>query len=42
MVFGYSWARLASDYNVLEGGFLAIGFMVVLTAPLLAARLKGV
>jgi hypothetical protein len=42
MVLGYSWERLASDYNMLEGGLLPIGFVVMVFAPLIAARLKGI
>lgn len=41
LVFGYSWERLGSDYNVLRGGLLPIGFVVLASAPLIAARRIG-
>lgn len=40
-MLGYSWERLGSDYNVLEGGLLPIGFVIMATSPLIAARLRG-
>jgi hypothetical protein len=39
-VFGYSWERIASDYNVLEGGLLPIGLLILLLAPKIAARFR--
>jgi hypothetical protein len=42
LVVGYSWDRLASDYNVREGGLLPIGLMVMAMSPWLAARIRGV
>ena len=41
-MMGYSWERLVSDYNMLEGGLLPIGFAIMATSPLIAARLRGV
>ena len=41
-VMGASWERLASDYNVLQGGLLPLGMVVVLLSPLIAAKLRGV
>lgn len=41
LVLGYSWERLASDYNLIEGGLLPIGLVVMAMSPLIAARLKG-
>src|SRR5918993_6064430 len=41
-MLGYSWERLGSDYNVLEGGLLPIGFVIMTTSPLIAARLRAV
>lgn len=38
--FGRSWASLASDYNVLEGGLLPFGLVVLLLSPLIAAKLR--
>ena len=41
-MLGYSWERLGSDYDLLEGGLLPIGFVIMATSPLIAARLRGV
>ena len=40
-VVGASWERLAADYNVLEGGLLPFGMLVLLSAPLIAGKLRG-
>ena len=40
-MMSYSWERLGSDYNMLEGGLLPIGFVIMATSPLIAARLRG-
>jgi hypothetical protein len=40
-VVGASWERLAADYNVLEGGLLPFGMIVLLLAPLIAAKFWG-
>jgi hypothetical protein len=37
---GLSWERLASDYNVLEGGLLPFGMLVLLLSPLIASKLR--
>ena len=42
LVLGYSWDRLASDYNVLEGGLLPIGLTVMAMSPWLATRIRSV
>jgi hypothetical protein len=42
LVMGYAWQRIASDYNLIEGGLLPIGLAVLTLSPLLAARLRGV
>jgi hypothetical protein len=39
-VFGYSWERLGSDYNLLEGGLLPIGMLVLALSPLIAAKIR--
>jgi hypothetical protein len=36
-----SWQRLAADYNVLEGGLLLLGILVLLLSPLIAAKFEG-
>jgi hypothetical protein len=38
---GASWERLAADYNVLEGGLLPFGMLVLLLSPLIAGKLRG-
>jgi len=38
---GASWERLAADYNVLEGGLLPFGMLVLLLSPLIAAKARG-
>jgi hypothetical protein len=38
--FGRSWDSLLSDYNVLEGGLLPFGLVVLVLSPLIAARLR--
>jgi hypothetical protein len=40
-VMGASWERLAADYNVLEGGLLPFGMIVLLLAPLVAGSVRG-
>ena len=40
-VIGASWKRLAADYNVLEGGLLPFGMVVLLVSPLIAAKVRG-
>mgnify|MGYP001139048550 CR=1 FL=1 len=39
---GASWDRLAADDNVLEGGFLPFGMLILLLSPLLAGKVRGV
>ena len=41
-VVGASWERLAADYNVLEGGLLPFGMLVLLLSPLIAGKVRGV
>lgn len=41
-VAGASWERLASDYNVLEGGLLPFGMVVLALSPWIAGKLRGV
>jgi hypothetical protein len=40
-LLGYSWERIASDYNLMQGGLLPIGLAVMCAAPLIAARLRA-
>jgi len=39
-VLGYSWRRMASEYNPFEGGLMGLGLLVLVFAPLLGARLR--
>lgn len=36
-----SWDRLLADYNILAGGLLPFGLLLLLLSPFLAARLRG-
>jgi hypothetical protein len=40
-VFGYSWGRIAADFNPVAGGYLGVAMLVLLVAPWLAAGLRG-
>jgi hypothetical protein len=39
-IMGYSWQRIAADYNLCRGGLLPIGMTILFFAPLLAARIR--
>ena len=41
LVVGASWERLAADYNVLEGGLLPFGMLVLMLSPLIAGTVRG-
>jgi hypothetical protein len=41
-VFGRSWGSLALDYNVLEGGLLPFGLLVLALSPLIAVKLRKI
>ena len=38
---GASWDRILSDYNPLRGGWMLLGLLVVLCAPMLAASVRA-
>ncbi|HWW75740.1 MAG TPA: hypothetical protein VNZ44_10105 [Pyrinomonadaceae bacterium] len=40
-VLGYSWERVASDYDLSRGGLMSFGLVLLTLAPLIAARLRG-
>lgn len=40
-VLGYSWERMASDYDLSRGGLMPFGLVLLTLAPLMAARLRG-
>jgi hypothetical protein len=41
IVFRRPWKDLASDYDMANGGLLALGMVVLLFAPLIANSLRG-
>jgi hypothetical protein len=41
LVLGYSWARILADYNLLQGGLMSVGLIVLLLAPLIATNLRN-
>lgn len=41
-VVGLSWERLLADYNVLAGGMMPFGMIVLGLSPLIAAKLRGI
>ena len=40
-VMGLSWERIASDYNLLQGGLMPLGLLVLTLSPLIAAKVQG-
>lgn len=40
-LLGMDWQRILSDYDLRQGGFMLVGMVVLLLAPLAAARLRG-
>ena len=40
-VVGASWERIVADYNLLEGGLLPFGMLVLLLSPLIAGKIRG-
>lgn len=41
-IFGLSWERIFSDYNIIRGGLLAIGMLVLAASPLIAVKLRSI
>jgi hypothetical protein len=39
---GYGWGSILADYDPRAGGFLGLGLLAMLLAPLLVARLRGI
>jgi hypothetical protein len=40
-VVGASWERLLSDYNVLQGGLMPFGMIVLVLSPWIAGKTLG-
>ena len=40
LVLGLPWQRLLADYNILQGGLLPFGMLVLLLSPLIVAKLR--
>lgn len=40
LVMDVSWQRLLADYNMLAGGFMPLGLVVLLFAPLIASKIR--
>lgn len=41
-VVGATWERLLSDYNVLQGGLMPFGMIVLVLSPWIAGKVRGV
>jgi hypothetical protein len=41
-VVGLTWERIASDYNLLKGGLMPLGLLVLLVSPVIAVKLRAV
>ncbi|WP_197231602.1 hypothetical protein [Novipirellula artificiosorum] len=42
LVVGLSWERLGADYNVLNGGLMPIGLLVLFFSPMITVKLRDV
>lgn len=42
LAFGYSWAQIAADYNLLQGKLMSLGLVLLVLAPLIATKIRGV
>ncbi|HCS55811.1 MAG TPA: hypothetical protein DIW81_30190 [Planctomycetaceae bacterium] len=41
IVMGMSWERIASDYNIFEGGLMPLGLLVLFLSPMIALKLRS-
>lgn len=39
-VVGLSWERIASDYNMLNGGLMLLGLLLLFLSPMIALKLR--
>lgn len=41
-ILAYSWEQVAADYNLLQGGLMPIGLVLLTLSPLIAGKIRGV
>lgn len=41
-VIGLSWERLGADYNMVNGGLMPLGLLVLFFSPVIAAKLRAI
>jgi hypothetical protein len=41
-ILAYSWEQIAADYNLLQGGLMPIGLVLLTLSPLIAGKIQGV
>lgn len=40
-VMGSSWERIAADYNLMKGGLMPLGLLVMFFSPMIASKLRS-
>jgi hypothetical protein len=40
-VFGFSWKKILSDYDISKGGLLPFGLIILTLSPLITYKLRG-
>jgi hypothetical protein len=40
-ILGYSWQRIAADYNLLQDGLMPMGLVFLVLSPVIATRLRN-
>jgi hypothetical protein len=41
LVMGLTWERIIADYNLLEGGLMPLGLVILFFSPMISAKLKA-
>jgi hypothetical protein len=41
-ILGYSWEQIAADYDLLHGGLMPIGLILLMLAPFIATKIRSV
>lgn len=41
-VLAYSWEQIAADYNLLQGGLMPIGLVLLVLSPFIATKIRGI